>query len=164
MKQNEFALALAKARKERGLTQEQACFAIGIADTSTLSKWETGKEIPSERAVSKIVQAYDEPMLGYIYLHKCTELGRLILPPVVQTDLDNLALRFQKEYNDIKHIQMDMITIACDGEVEEHELERWKEVQKEVTELASVSLPLIIRSFMKSKKLLQGGNLERALV
>ncbi|WP_053983843.1 helix-turn-helix transcriptional regulator [Niameybacter massiliensis] len=164
MNQNEFTIALVKARKDRGLTQEQACFVIGVADTSTLSKWETGKEIPSERTVSKIVQAYEEPLLGYIYLHRCTELGRLILPPIIHTGLDNLALRFQKEYNDIRSVQMDMISIACDGQVNEDEEERWERVQKEVTELAGVSLPLIISSFGVRKKLLQGGNLERAYV
>ncbi len=37
----EFSMLLVKARKERRLTQEQACLLIGIADTSTLSKWET---------------------------------------------------------------------------------------------------------------------------
>ena len=114
----EFSMLLVKARKERRLTQEQACLLIGIADTSTLSKWETGKDIPSEKMASKIVQAYDEPLLGYVYLHECTELGRLVLPPIVHTDLDNLTLRFQKEYDDIKRIQMDMISIACDGTME----------------------------------------------
>ena len=32
-------------------------------------------------------------------------------------DLDNLALRFWKECNDVKHIQMEMITRVCDDEV-----------------------------------------------
>ena len=160
----EFSMLLVKARKERRLTQEQACLLIGIADTSTLSKWETGKDIPSEKMASKIVQAYDEPLLGYVYLHECTELGRLVLPPIVHTDLDNLTLRFQKEYDDIKRIQMDMISIACDGTVEEHEQERWRIVQKKVADLAGVSLPLIIRSFMQSKKPSQDGSLVRAYI
>lgn len=162
MKSTTFSILLAKTRKALGLTQEQACFQIEIADTSTLSKWETGKEIPSERMVAKIVQTYEEPLLGYIYLHECTAIGRLVLPPIVYTDLDNLALRFQKEYNDIKTVQMDMIAIACDGIVEEEEQARWKDIQQEITDLASVSLSLIIRSFIKSKKPLQDGHLERA--
>ena len=164
MKTTTFSIMLAKARKERGLTQEQACFEVGIADTSTLSKWETGKEIPSEKMVLKIVQAYDEPLLGYIYLHECTGIGQLVLPPIVYTDLDNLALRFQKEYNDIKTVQMDMIAIACDGIVEDQEEERWLDIQKEITDLASVSLSLIIRSFMERKKHPQGCNLVSAYV
>lgn len=162
MKTRTFSALLVQARKERGLTQDQACLLIGIADTSTLSKWETSKEIPSEEMTSKIVQAYDEPLLGYVYLHECTELGRMVLPAIVYTELDNLTLRFQKEYDDIKRIQMDMIAIACDCTVEEHEQERWQMVQKEVADLAGVSLPLTIRSFMQNKKPSQDGSLERA--
>ena len=151
MKQSEFTRLLTKARKDKGLTQEDVCLSIGIAEPSTLSRWETGKEIPSERMMAKVVQAYEEPLLGYIYLQSCTELGRMILPPIIHAGLDNLALRFQKEYNDVQYVQMDMVEIACDGIVETDELERWNVTRKELVDVAKVWLPLIIGNLEQEK-------------
>ncbi|WP_069997787.1 helix-turn-helix domain-containing protein [Cellulosilyticum sp. I15G10I2] len=159
-----FTDLLVTARKVRGLTQDDACRLIGISDKSTLSKWEKGLITPSESMVRRIVQVYDDPILGYVYLQQCTELGRLILPPIVHASLETLTLRFQKEYHDIQAIQMDMIDIACDGVIEDHELERWDRATKEVADLAEVSLPLVIKNFMRSKKPSQDGSLVRAYV
>ena len=112
--------------------------------------------------VVRLVETYEDPIIGYMYLKECTKLGETLLPDIILADLDNLTLRFQKEYNDILEIKTDMIAIACDNTVEECEQDRWQKVRKEIAELASVSLPLVIKSFITSKKPSEGGNLMRA--
>ena len=162
MKTTEFTRLLVKARKEHRLSQQEACECIGISDPSTLSKFENGVKVPSEEIVVRMVEVYQDPFIGYMYLRECTSVGRMLLPDIITSDLDNLTLRFQKEYNDILKIRTDMIEIACDNVVHEYEEERWLEVRKEIAELASVSLPLVIKSFIQNKKPSQGGNLVRA--
>lgn len=164
MKNKGFSALLREARKSRGLSQDDLCMLIGAGDKSIISKWENGVIIPSEAMVKKIVDVYDDPLLGYIYLKECSELGRMLLPDIIQADLDNLTLRFQKEYGDIPDVQRDMIAIACDGVIEHHELDRWSRVEQEVTELAGISLSIVINSFRQSKKPLQDGNPVRAYV
>lgn len=160
MKTKEFSRLLFEARKSRGLTQDALCTLIGAGDKSNISKWENGVVVPSQDMVVRIMNVYDEPLLGYIYLQQCTELGQAILPEIVQGELETLTLRFQKEYNDIRNIRMDMIDIACDGVVEDHEKQRWELAQKEIADLTSVSLPLAIQSFIQRKKPLQDWHLK----
>lgn len=164
MKAKEFTRLIVKARKERRLSQSDACELLGISDASTLSKIENGIKIPSEEVVERMITIYDDPFIGYMYLRECNPIGRLLLPDIITSELDNLTLRFQKEYNDILKVQTDMIEIACDNEVSIHEIERWSQIQKELAELASVSLPLVIKSFIKNKKPSQGGNLVGASI
>ncbi len=164
MKSNTFTRLIAEERHKRKLSQEAVCKLICVCDAAVISKWENGVVIPSEDMVMRLIELYENPLIGYIYLRECTQIGKMLLPDVVTADLDNLTLRFQKEYNDILKIQTDMIEIACDNVVQEDEVERWREVQKEIAELASVSLPLLLQSFMKNKRPLQGGNLTRAYV
>lgn len=162
---NEFAYVLANVRKAKGLTQEEACELIGVSDTTTLSKWENGVTTPSEKMVKKIVQAYKDKLIAYIYLQQCSELGQLLLPQIDQGDLPSLVLRFKKEYKDIVKIDDEMIEVACDGVVEEYERETWDISLKEIRELMGSCIPLLIQDFSdKSKKPSQGGNLERAIV
>lgn len=164
MNAKEFTRLIVRARREHRLSQSDACELIGIADASTLSKFENGVKVPSEDIVVRMVQVYEDPFIGYMYLRECTSIGRMLLPDIITSELDNLTLRFQKEYNDILKIQTDMIEIACDNEVNDYEEERWKQVQKEIADLASVSLPLVIKSFITNKKPSQGGHLVRANV
>lgn len=161
MKSNLFAVELAVARKRLRLTQEEACCKIGVAETSNLSRWENGKDIPSMKVIEKIVNVYNDPLLGYLYLQQCTVIGKMILPPIERRDLGNSVLLLQKEHTDINRIKDSMIDIACDGQIEAHEQEQWDIALKEINELASACIGL---SFIQSKKPLQDGRLERATV
>lgn len=161
MQTNLFAVELMMARKKKRLTQEEACFQIGVADSATLSRWENGKDIPSMKIIEKIVDVYDDPLLGYLYLQQCTGIGRIVLPPIERRDLGNSVLLLQKEHTDINRVKDTMIEIACDGQIDSHEQEQWSMALKEISELASACMGL---SFMQMKKPLQCGNIEKAYV
>ena len=159
MRTKEFTRLMVKARKEHKLSQSDACELIGIADTSTLSKFENGIKIPSEDVVVKMVEVYEEPYIGYMYLKECTKVGEMLLPNVLLAELDNLALNFQNEFEDVSSVRREIIAIARDNLIDEGEKSRWEDViQKEISELLSVLIPLRIKNF-NTKKPSQGGNL-----
>lgn len=154
-----FANELKLARKRKGLTQDQACALIGISEASVLSRWENGKEIPSDEVMDRIVEAYEDDFLGYFYIRLCTRIGRRVLPDVIRRDLGSSLLVLQKEHADINRIKDDLIKIACDGEIDKEEQERWNGSIKEVDELASACIGL---SLTKRKSPSQDGHLGRA--
>jgi transcriptional regulator with XRE-family HTH domain len=159
-----FATMLIAARKAKGLTQEAACELIGIGDISTLSKWENGSIVPSEQMILKIVQAYEENLIGYLYLQECTKIGNMLLPELpIQHDLGGMVLRFQKEYNDIIKIRNEMVEVACDGIVHDYEEDIWQQAVKEIRELMAACMPLVVKNFKQNKMPLQDGHLERAI-
>ena len=151
MKGSIFANLIAVARKARGISQIEACELVGIGDPSTLSKWENGAVAPSEDMVIKLMDAYDDPIIGYIYLQECTKLGQRLLPPVLLSELDNLALNFQYEFEDVKEMRRDILEIARDGVVDEFEKPRWVQIQNQTKELFRTLLPIMIRNFDKEK-------------
>lgn len=159
MKAIVFANELKLARKRLGLTQEQACVLIGISEVAVLSRWENGKEMPSDKVMDRIVEAYEDDFLGYCYLKLCTRVGQRVLPDVVKRDLGSSLLVLQKEHMDINRVKDTMIEIACDGQIDEHEQDSWEKSMKEVDELAVACMGL---RFIQNKKPLQCGNIEKA--
>ena len=163
MKTKEFTKLIVKARKEHRLSQQEACALLEISDPSTLSKFENGVKIPSEDIVVRMLSVYDDPFIGYMYLKECTQIGEMLLPNVLLSELDNLALNFQNEFEDVSSIRRDILAMARDNVIDEDEKSQWNGViQKEVSELLSVLIPLRIRNFTKQKPL-QGGNLVKAV-
>ncbi|WP_410495789.1 helix-turn-helix transcriptional regulator [Cellulosilyticum sp. ST5] len=164
MRTKEFTRLIVKARKERRLSQQEACELLGISDASTLSKFENGIKIPGEDIVVRMVAVYDEPFIGYMYLKECTKIGEMLLPNVLLAELDNLALNFQNEFEDVSAIRREILAMARDNLIDEDEKPQWEDViQKEISELLSVLIPLRIRNFStKKQKPSQGGNLVRA--
>ena len=166
MKCNLFTRMLVQARKEKKLTQTEACKIIGISEFATLSNWERGVSVPTVKMVADIVQAYDNPMIGYVYLSECTALGKMLLPKIREEPSNSIkdqAIWLQKEHNDITREMVSLINVVADGKIEEDEKEEYGRVVKEITDFAEVSIPLIvIKNYEEMKKPLQGGNLERA--
>lgn len=163
MKGSIFANLITIARKQRGISQAEACELICIGDPSTLSKWETGAVTPSEEMVIKLMDAYDDPIIGYIYLQECTRLGNRLLPPVLLSELDNLALNFQYEFEDVKEMRRDILEIARDGVVDEIEKPRWLEIQNQAKGLFRTLLPMMIRNFDKEKSPCKAGTLQELI-
>lgn len=162
MKVTVFANELKLARKRLGLTQEEVCLKVGIAEIATLSRWENAKEMPSKDMFEKLYFLYDEdPYLDYLYLLSSSPSGRRILPFMEKRDIGNSVLLLQKEHTDINRVKDTMIEIACDGQIDEHEQASWEKSMKEVDELAVACMGL---RFIKNKKPLQDGRLERAYI
>jgi hypothetical protein len=53
------------------------------------------------------------------------------------------VLKLQKEVSDVNRVHQEMVIVACDGIVEEHELGIWQEVQRELMEMVGAGLSVI---------------------
>ena len=136
------------ARNMAGFTQEQAAELLYVG-TRTLVEYEAGRTIPSDDTVCGMIETYGAPWRGYEHLRQSSEVGKRYLPAVDLTDFAKSVLRLQKETGDLDHIRADMIDIACDGQVNFDEKERWGRVEKEIFEMAGAALAVM---FCKKEK------------
>lgn len=140
------------ARKSAGLTQIQAAELINVSVRS-LADYETGKTIPPDDVVAAMVEAYQAPWLAYQHLKESSELGRRYLPDIDFSDLARAVLRFQKEVGDLKEVNGELIEIACDGQISEHEKPTWQKVAKEIKEVVSAAFAILFAEGQKEKAL-----------
>lgn len=131
-----------KARKNAGLTQDEAAERLYISKRS-LADYEAGVTVPPDDVVCAMIELYENRWLGYQHLQAHSEIGRRYLPEIQETDLAVAVLKLQKEVKDIDHIQADMIEVACDGKVDNHERSKWGYIEKEVREVAGAAMALV---------------------
>lgn len=130
------------ARNNAGLTQEQVAELLHISVRS-LADYESGVTIPNGDIVYDMVDVYDANWLGYEHLRLSTKVGQRCLPAINITDLAQSVLSLQKESIDVENIKPCMIKIASNGRVDDHEVERWEEVTKEILEMAGAALSVV---------------------
>lgn len=129
-------------RKNTGFSREYAAGMLNVSVRS-LADYESGKTIPPDDVVCNMIEIYNSKALAYLHLKCSSEVGRRYLPDIHESDLAQSVLRLHKEVDDLKLVNSDMIEIACDGAVENHEKQRWNNVTKEVNEIAGAALSLI---------------------
>lgn len=130
------------ARKAAGMTQEQAAELLYVSIRS-LADYESGRTIPSDETVCKMIEVYGTNWLGYEHLKRSTEVGKRYLPDLELTDLARSVLKLQKEVADVNKINPDMVEVACDGVVNEFETEKWQQVTKEIFEMVAAGLGVL---------------------
>lgn len=130
------------ARECAGYTREEAAELLYIS-TRSLADYETGKTVPPDDVVCRMIEVYGAEWLGYKHLKHSTEVGRRYLPDLELTDLAKSVLRLQKEVADVETIKPKMVEVACDGEIHPHEEEVWRKVTKEVLEMAGAALAVV---------------------
>lgn len=131
------------ARKSAGLSQEIAAEVLHIS-TRTLSDYENTRTTPPDDIVVNMVKEYKAPWLAFKHLKETSMVANLFLPEIDVTDLAKAVLRFQKEYNDIKGVNEDMISIAYDDKITRQENERWKVVRKEIRDIIQAGFAIEI--------------------
>jgi len=130
------------ARRAAGLTQEQAAEQLFISVRS-LVDYESGKTLPPDDVVCRMVEVYGSKPLAYLHLKNSTEVGRRFLPELNILDLPRSVLKLQKEVKDITDIQHQMVDVACDGVVDSHEKETWSNIEKELMEMVGAGLSVV---------------------
>lgn len=130
------------ARRNAGLTQEEAAERLYIS-TRSLLEYEAGRTIPPDDVVCRMVEVYGAKHLAYLHLKNATEVGRRYLPDLHIMDLPRSVLKLQKEVKDVTDIHHQMIDVACDGVVDDHEQEVWQEVERELLEMVGAGLSVV---------------------
>lgn len=130
------------SRCAAGLTQNEASELLYIS-TRSLLEYEAGRTIPPDDVVCRMVEVYRDKSLAYQHLQQSTEVGRKFLPELNIMDLPRSVLRLQKEVKDVTDINPEMIDVACDGQIEDHEHEIWPTIEKELLEMVGAGLSVV---------------------
>lgn len=130
------------ARRDAGMTQEQAAEQLYISVRS-LAEYEAGRTTPPDDVVCRMIDIYGDRSLAYMHLKQSTEVGRRFLPDLHILDLPRSVLKLQKEVKDVTDINPEIVDVACDGEIEEHEQETWQNVIKELMEMVAAGLSVV---------------------
>lgn len=133
------------ARNTTGLTQEVAAKKMNISVRSLID-YETDKTVPNVDIVLDMILLYGTKWLGYEHFRLSSQLGMEILPPINIKDLAQSVLLFEKESTDVDRIRPCMIEIASNSRVDDHQVERWKEVSKEIFEMAGAAFSVYFSS------------------
>lgn len=132
-----------QAREQAGLTQEQASALLPIP-IRTLSAYENGAICPSSELALRMIEVYGCKWLWYLHLKLNNPLGKRYLPEVQLKRLSAGVLRLQKEMSDVLKANDTVVAIACDDTISEHEACDWEKVSKEIEDLMSACVALLI--------------------
>lgn len=130
------------ARQAARMTQEQAAELLYISARS-LAEYEAGRTIPPDDVVCRMVEIYKAKHLAYLHLKNSTEVGRRFLPELHILDLPRSVLKLQKEVKDVTDIHSEIVDVACDGTIEEHEQDAWMIIEKELMEMVGAGLSVV---------------------
>ena len=108
-----------RARKEAGLTQEQAAERLSIS-VETVKAWEQGQRIPRPEDVERMMRCYAAPWLGLAYTRAtCGRLGAV--PEVSPRELPAAVLALINKSTDLADDYRRLMRIAEDGIIDEAE-------------------------------------------
>lgn len=135
------------ARESAGITQEKAAELIDVS-VESIRAYETGKRIPPDKIVIKMIEIYDARYLAYQHLKTSAEVGQAYLPDLEFKDLPTAILRLLKEVTDFVNLRDEVIDITCDGVISPEEKPRWDFI---LNELDQVSTAILALKFAKTK-------------
>lgn len=108
------------ARRTAGFTQERWAELIGISPES-VRLYESGRGLPSDDVVAKMVEVAGMPVLGYWHLKEKSGMANDMLPDLEVADLPQAVLALLVAVRDISGSINNLIQIAADGIVDSDE-------------------------------------------
>lgn len=130
------------SRLDASYTQESAAEKLSVSVRS-LVDYESGRTIPGDDIVCNMVDIYKAPELAYLHLKENTEVGKRYLPDLHLDELPRAVLRLQKESRDMQAREGDLISIACDGEIDSAEQSTWERTKSELQELVGAAMAVL---------------------
>ena len=125
---------LRKARNRAKLTREEAAHRIYIG-TRTLADYELGRTIAPPDVVMKMAEVYREPTLPADYCATVCPIGQVLAHSINRSEFAITVLRLLKEFADVERLKEKLVSIAADGELQQHELDEFEAILKEMVEL-----------------------------
>lgn len=125
---------LRKARNAAGISREEAAHHLYIG-TRTLADYESGRTIAPPDVVLRMAEVYGEPALTADYCAKVCPIGQVLAHCVERSEFAVTVLRVLKEFADVKGLLDDLMRIASDGRVNQHEVAEFKAIMRELVEL-----------------------------
>ena len=116
-----------ESRDRAGMSQEAAAEALHIS-TRTLWSYETTIR-PTDETVMSMAELYQDPYLEYEHL-RLSPIGKKILPVIDRGGVSRAVICYQAGINIMRSHESDMIQVAYDDRIDNHELPVWRKIQR----------------------------------
>lgn len=125
---------LKKARNAAKLSREEAAHRLYIG-SRTLADYELGKTIAPPDVVMRMAEVYREPALTADYCSKICPIGQVLAHSLDRSEFAVTVLRVLKEFADVERLRDNLVNIAADGKLHDHEVDEFEVILKEMVEL-----------------------------
>ena len=129
------------ARINADLRRDPAAEELNIA-TRTLDKYENFELPVPDSIVKRMCYIYNDPNLAWEHI-KRSELGEF-LPNVQKNDFKGATLQVMCEFDDVEPLINRICEIACNGKVNPEQKAEWACIEKEIKDLISAMLSLVL--------------------
>ena len=129
------------ARQYAGFTQERWAELIGVS-TESVRLYESGKSLPSDEVVTRMVEMSMLPALAYKHLMLKSSIAADILPEVPDMPLPQAVIKLiccMRDFEE-KHRDQDLMHIAMDGRVDAKEEGLFEEIVDELENVIQAAM------------------------
>lgn len=131
------------ARQTAGLTQERFAEALDVS-VESIRLYETGKGMPSDEVVTRMIEVAGMPVLGYWHLLNKSRIAADILPEVQECSLPQAVIQLicrMREFGQ-RHRTDTLMDIAADGKIDDGERPEFDAVVNELGEIVKAAMQL----------------------
>ena len=139
-----------RARKEAGMTQEQAAEALSVS-VETVKAWEQGQRVPRPEDAERMMAAYGTEWLGLAYTSAtCGRLGAV--PAVDLRQLPEAVLALINRATDLADDYRRLMRIAEDGVIDEREAPELAKIADNIRDVIAASYAVLYAEAPPGKK------------
>lgn len=125
---------LRAAREKAGLSREEAAHRVYVGNR-TLASYELGETIAPPDVIMRMAEVYSEPALLADYCPTVCPIGQVLAHSFNRSGFAVAVMRVLKEFADVEELRGDLIKIAADGRINQHEVEEFITIMRELVEL-----------------------------
>ena len=139
-----------RARKEAGLTQEQAAEALSVS-VETVKAWEQGQRVPRPEDAERMMAAYGTEWLGLAYTwDTCGRLGAV--PAVDPRQLQEAVLALINRATELADDYRRLMRIAEDGVIDEREAPEFAKIADNIRDVIVAGYAVLYAEAPPGKK------------
>lgn len=139
-----------RARKEAGMTQEQAAEALSVS-VETVKAWEQGQRVPRPEDAERMMAAYGTEWLGLAYTSAtCGRLGAV--PAVDPRQLPEAVLALINRATELADDYRRLMRIAEDGVIDEREAPEFDRIAENIRDVIAASYAVLYAEAPPGKK------------
>lgn len=142
-------------REAVGFTRETASKAMDFVSADRIEKIENNRSLPHPEEILAMAKAYQAPDLcNYYCSHECP-IGQEFVPPVQMKELSQITLEMLASLNALNQEKNRLIEITVDGHISSDELADFREIQKQLSQIATAisSLQLWVQQAIRDGKI-----------
>lgn len=140
MTDNPFRRALSGCK----MKQQMLANRLHVGERS-LGRYLAGELYPPCEVIAKAVEEFELHDLGLYHLSNHCPVARFYFAELQARELAQSVLVMQKRISEYREIQEEIIRIACDGMIDDHERQAWRRIQEQMREITADLISLIAR-------------------